>query len=197
MATADAAGRCALLPSLARLGGAKPLAAVGDAMKSDDQTVRDAGYRALANWPDASVADELLDIAKNGDAQAYRVWSLRAYARVVSMPSDRPARQTFEMLAGAMQLAERTEDKRLIVSRLEAVRVPEALELLVSYLDDPELRAAATAAVFTLAKGLSQSHPEQATAALEKILPLTTDAAILQQIPKVLRDIEARKRGEK
>jgi hypothetical protein len=47
--------------------------------------------------------------------------------------------------------------------------------------------------VFTLAKGLSQSHPEQARAALEKIRPLTEDAAILQQIPKVLRDMEARK----
>ena len=97
------------------------------------------------------------------------------------------------MLDSAMNLATRLEDKELIVSRLAAVRVPDALARLLTYVDQPELKNAAVPAVFTLAKGLSQSHPEQARAALEKIRPLTDDAAIRQQIPKVLRDIEARK----
>ena len=105
MAKADAAGQCAVLPSLARLGGEKALAAVRAAMKSADQAVRDAGHRALANWPDASVADDLLEVVKTSDVESYRIWSLRAYARVVSLPSDRPPQQTFEMLRGAMALA--------------------------------------------------------------------------------------------
>ena len=195
MEKADAAGQCAILPSLARLGGERPLAAVHAAMQGRDQAVRDAGYRALANWPDATVANELLDIAKTSEVESYRVWSLRAYARVVSLPSERPPQQTFEMLNNAMELATRTEDRELIVSRLASVRVPDALALLLSFLDDEKLKNAAVPAVFTLAKGLSQSHPDQAKAALEKVHPMTQDAAILQQIPKVLRDIEARKKG--
>ena len=193
MAKVDAAGKCALLPTLARMGGAESLAAVHEAMQSTDQAARDAGYRALANWPDDTVASELLNIAKSSEVDAYRVWSLRAYARVVSLPSERPPQTTFEMLSSAMELATRTEDKELIVSRLAAVRVPDALTRLLAYVDQPELRNAAVPAAFTLAKGLSQSHPDQARAALKKIGPLTEDAAILQQIPKVLRDIEARK----
>ena len=58
------------------------------------------------------------------------------------------------------------------------------------------MKGAAVPAVFTLAKGLSQSHPDQAAEALNKILPLTQDAALKQQIPKVLRDIEARKQNQ-
>jgi hypothetical protein len=139
------------------------------------------------------VAGELLDIVKSNDVEAYRIWSLRAYARVVSLPSERPAQTTYEMLSSAMQLATRTEDQELIIARLGAVRVPDALAQLLAYVDQPELKSAALPAVFTLAKGLSQSHPHQARAALEKIRPLTEDAAILQQIPKVLRDMEARK----
>jgi HEAT repeat protein len=193
MAQVDAAGKCAILPTLARMGGAESLAAVHEAMRSTDQAVRDAGYRALANWPDDTVAGELLDIAKSSEADAYRIWSLRAFARVVSLPSERPPQTTFEMLSSAMDLATRTEDKELIVSRLASVRVPDALARLLTYVDQPELRNAAVPAAFTLAKGLSQSHPEQARAALEKIGPLTEDAAILQQIPRVLRDIDARK----
>lgn len=186
-----------LLPTLARIGGVQALARVHRAMKSGDPAVRDAGYRALANWPDASVADELLDIAKTSDVESYRTWALRAYARVVGLPSDRPPQQTFEMLSGALKMATRTDDKKLIVSRLEAVRAPEALALLLSLVENAELADAAVPAVFTLAKGLSQSHPDEAAAALEKIQPLTKDEATLQQIPKVLRDIEARKQGKK
>ena len=100
------------------------------------------------------------------------------------------------MLSSAMTLATRTEDKALLVTRLGAVRVPDALASLLSLVDDPQLGQAAVPAVFTLAKGLSQSHPDQAKAALERIRSLTSSAAILQQIPKVLRDIDARKQGQ-
>lgn len=186
-----------LLPTLARIGGERALARVHQAMKSDDPAVRDAGYRALANWPDASVADELLEIAKNSEVESYRIWALRAYARVIGLPSDRPPQQTFEMLDSALKMATRTDDKKLIISRLEAVRVPEALALLLSLAENAELADAALPAVFTLAKGLSQSHPDEAAAALKRIQPLTKDEATLQQIPKVLRDIEARKQGKK
>jgi HEAT repeat protein len=181
-----------LLPTLARIGDQAALPAVRRAMQSANPVVRDAGYRALANWPDAIVADELLEIAKTSDVEAYRIWSLRAYARLVALPSERPAQQTFEMLRDAMKLAVRNEDKELFLSRLSAVRVPDALALLMSYVGDPQLGKAAVPALFTLAKGLSQTHPEQAAAALKKIQSLVEDPAIQQQIPKVLRDIEAR-----
>ena len=197
MEKADAAGQCAILPSLARIGGERSLAAVHSAMQSENQAVRDAGYRALANWPDATVADELLEIAKTSEVESYRGWSLRAYARVVSLPDQQPAQQTFGMLKSAMQLATRTEDKELIISRLGSVRVPDALALLLSLLDNKELKNAAAGAVFTLAKGLSQSHPDRAKAALQRVQAITKDAAILQQIPKVLRDIEARTQEQK
>ena len=192
MEKGDTNAQSAILPTLARIGGAEALPAVRKAMQSTDGAVRDAGYRALANWPDASVADELLEIVKTSDVESYRTWSLRAYARVVAIPSDRPAQQTFEMLRDAMKLATRAEDKELFVERLAAVRVPDALALVLTFVDDAELKAAAVAAVFTLAKGLSQSHPDQASEALKKIQPLVQDAALQQQIPKVLRDIETR-----
>jgi len=196
MAEGNGEAQCAVLPTLARIGGQEALPAVRKAMQSTDQAVRDAGYRALANWPDATIADELLEIAKTSDVDSYRIWSLRAYARVVALPSERPAQKTFEMLRDAMKLANRNEEEVLFVSRLAAVRVPDSLDLLLSFVDDTQLKAAAVPAVFTLAKGLSQSHPDQAAAALRKIQPMTQDAALLQQIPKVLRDIDARKQTQ-
>ena len=181
-----------LLPTLARIGDPAALPAVRRAMQSSQVRIRDAGYRALANWPDPLVADELLEIAKTSDVDAYRIWALRAFARLVALPSERPPEETFQMLRDAMPLAVRVEDKQLFLSRLSAVRVPEALELLMSYVGDPGLESAAVPAIFTLAKGLSQTHPQQAAAALNKIQPLVTDPEIEQQIPRVLRDIDNR-----
>ncbi len=194
---ADTTAECALLPSLARLGGEPALDAVHKAMHDRSRAVRDAGYRALANWPDASVADELFNIAKTSPEESYRIWSLRAYARVVSLPNARPPRKTFLMLKNAMELATRDEDRRLILSRLGTVRVPEALELLMSFVDREAFREASIPAAYELAKGLSQTHPEEAKAALVRVESLTDDAAMLQQIPKVLRGIDTRLQKQK
>ncbi|MBN1854979.1 MAG: HEAT repeat domain-containing protein [Pirellulales bacterium] len=190
---ADAAGQCAILPSLARMGGEESLRAVHSAMQSTDRSVRDAGYRALANWPDASVADELFEIARHGNLPAYRVWALRAYARVISLPNDCPPQQTFDRLKQALDLATRIEDKKLILSRFGSVRTIETLALLRDFVDDPELQGTVVAAIFEAAKGLSQTDPEPARAALEAIRSLTQDEALRQQIPKVIQDIDARK----
>ena len=192
MQTGQAAERSAILPTLARCGGSEALAAVHASMRSSDSAERDAGYRALANWPDATVADELLQIARTHEVEAYRFWALRAFARVVSLPSEREPQVTFSMLRDAWNLAKRQQDKELILSRLGTVRTPDALALLVTMLDQPDLRDVSIRAVYESAKGLSQSHPEAARAALEKILTLTDDAALKQQIPKVLRDMDAK-----
>ena len=114
------------------MGGAKSLVAVHKAMQSREAAVRDAGYRLLANWPDATVADELLDIAKTNKVEAYRIWSLRAFARVISVPGAVPPAKAFRMLKAVLPLAARTEDRQLVVERLGAVRVPESLSLLLS-----------------------------------------------------------------
>ena len=190
---ADVPGKTAILPSIARIGGDKALATVHVAMKSPDKTLKNAAYRALANWPDATVADELLEIAKTSDNDAYRIWSLRAYARVVALPNAFLPEDAFKRLKSAMDLATRLEDRKLIVSRLAAVRTPASLELLLSYLDNAELKNDAVGAVFLSAKGLSQSHPDLAKPALKRVQELFKDEAILQQVRKVLRDIEARK----
>ena len=108
------------------------------------------------------VADELLEIAKTSDNDAYRIWSLRAYARVVALPDAFLPEDAFKRLKSAMDLANRLEDRKLIVSRLAAVRTPASLELLLSYLDNAELKNDAVGAVFLSAKGLSQSHPDLA-----------------------------------
>jgi HEAT repeat protein len=127
--------RCVLLPLIGRIGGKTALDAIHAALERDRTDFREAAVRGLCNWPDASVADELLGIVKGSDDRAHRVWALRAYVRVVSLPSSRSNEETLAMFKRSMELASRDEDKTLILSRVAVVRDVATLEWVVPYLE--------------------------------------------------------------
>jgi HEAT repeat protein len=163
MRNSDANARSALLPALARIGDAGALDEVPEAMRSDDQQIRDAGYRALANGlmpPLLKSCWKLLVPAMRRPIGFGRCEPMHAWSRC---PASAHVLQTFEMLKSAMALATRDEDRQLIVSRLGAVRAPETLKYLLELLQEPALRETAVSAIYDVAKGLSQSHPEQSS----------------------------------
>ncbi len=187
LAVADAVTRSALLPTLGRLGDDCGLVLIHAAMQDAREEVRDAGVRALGNWPTVAVADELLGIAKTGKKKSHRVWALRAYARLVALPNPRPANVTFVMLKQAMDLAERAEDKRLVLTRISAVPLPESLAFVVGYLERLDLEPEASAATARLAESLLGSHPEAARAAQERVRGATKDESLLGHVEELLR----------
>src|SRR5690606_1266209 len=72
----------ALLPLLGRIGGDETKQTVLAIINSGEADDREAAIRALANWPDASVADELRSLAKESKVPRHRQWALRALIRV-------------------------------------------------------------------------------------------------------------------
>ena len=100
------------LPVLGRLGGAKALKKIEASLGSPDTSVQEAAVRALCNWPNADVADKLLELARTSENREFRRWALRAYIRVVSLRSERPEAETLAMLQNAFKLADRAEEKR-------------------------------------------------------------------------------------
>jgi hypothetical protein len=175
-----------LLPVLGRLGGARALEVIHAAGNSEDEGLRAASVRALANWPDATVADELLELARGGQRPAYRIWALRGYIRVVMLPDVRPAEETLALLEPALKLATRPEELRLILGRLPAVVSPRSLQIAMQYVDHPTLAAEAVAAAAQLAQSLLPLSPELARDAMKTILPLTTDPVVRARLQRAV-----------
>ena len=190
LAGADVPTRCILLSALGALGGEESLALVHAAMKDRNAEIRDAGIAALANWPDATVVPELLDLAKTTTNDFYRVRALRGVARVAPRPGQLPPQEAFQVLKQAFELAQQPDEKRLILSRMAPVRVPDCLAFALSHLNDPTLQAEATAAAASLAEGMKESHPQQARAAMEKLLQATDDASLRNRLEKLLGDMK-------
>ena len=187
---ADDSEQVALLPVLGRVGGAKALAAVQQAIKSPSPAVREAGIRALTNWPDATVADQLWEIATQDQDAAHMIWALRAFARVLPQLAREQPDQVASRLQTAMSVAEREEDKRLILSRLPAVRSEVALTLALSCLEQAALRSDAIEVTAELGEAMKDTHPKAARAALETIRPLTDNSDLVMHIDKILWNMQ-------
>ena len=169
------------LALLGRLGGPKSLTIIESALGGNDSQSQEAAVRGLCNWPDAKVADRLLDLASNSDNKTYRQWALRAYIRVVSLPDDRPESETLAMLQNAMELADNADDKRLALQRASTVRTMDAVLWIAGYLDDPALSQAACEAIVELAHHRFLRHPN-----MNRFSPILEKAANLSKDPTVV-----------
>lgn len=183
--------RLILLPAVGRIGGEEALAAIQKALESPNAEIRDPAVRGLCNWPDAGVADELLKIVDKSDNQEHRIWALRAYIRVISLPSDAAAKQTLAMFQKAMEKAWRLDEKKLVLSRASAARCVETLRWVLLYVDDPELSRDASLAVVELAhrRELMTPNFEEFSAALKKVIDVCKDRGLADRAKRYLEGL--------
>ena len=187
-AKANATGRCAMLPLLGRLGGKEPLPIVMSAVKSTNPQTQNAGVRALCNWPDATVADRLLEIVKTSQDKSHKVWALRAYIRVITLKSERPETETLAMLKNAMRLADADAQRVLVVQRAAAVRHIETLRWVAPFLDDPALDQAASQTIVELAhhRFLRNPNKKEFAPLLKKVAKISNDNDIVERANRYL-----------
>ena len=167
--------RALLLPVLGRIGGPRAAEIIHAALADTQPDVRAAAVRGLANWPDATVADRLIQLARQADVPVQRVWALRGYIRVVSLPSTRTAEQTVGQLQDAWQLATRDDERKLILQRLPAIVCAASLAMAMNQINEPALQAEAVQAAAQLAEALLPTDPQAARSAIQKILQVNVD----------------------
>ncbi len=174
------------LPLLGRLGGAKALQLIEASLADADPEVKQAAVRALCNWPDATVAGKLWELASGAEDPGARRSALRAYVRVVTLESKRPEAETLRMLQQAMKQAQSAEDKQLVLVRAATVRTLETVDWVAGYLDDPELAQAACESIVELAHHRFLRHPnmDRFGPLLDKVSKLSRDPAIAERAKK-------------
>lgn len=184
------AARASLIRVLGRIGGRRALQTIRAEYPGPDTQVVDAAVRALANWPDPEVIYDLLMIARTSTSQAHAVLALRGYVRLVRLPSEREPIETFRMLEEAMSLAERPEEKKLVLGALAEVRHIDVLMLAELQLGDEALCNEAAVAMLTIARALAAEHPAAALAAIEKACDAATDEKVQQQANETVEFID-------
>ena len=151
IASADGPAKSALLKVLGGIGGKKAMETLRVAYKGGNADVKDAAVRGLCNWPDATAAEPLLELAGEADDLKHQVLAFRGYIRVVGLPSERKAGETLAMYQDAMKAAPRPEEKKQALAGIGKLKDPAAITALAGYLGDKDLRNEAAAAIFRLA----------------------------------------------
>ena len=145
------AAKTTLLEIIAEVGGTKALNTLASAAKSNDPNLQDAGSRLLGKWNSVAAAPVLLDLAKTGPAEKYRVRALRGYlglARKFSMPDAQRA----EMCQNAFETTRRTAEHELALDVLKLHPSADGLKIAMNAMKVPDLKDDATNAAMTIAQ---------------------------------------------
>jgi len=181
--------RLALLSTLGRVGGGKALGILEAALADADAGVHEMGLRGLCNWPDASIAARLGELAKGDEHPEHRTLALRALIRVAPLPDDRTDLQRLESLQAALALCSRDEERNLALGRARAIRTVETLRFLLPYLHQPALAQQACESVVELAhhRGLREPHKAEFHAALDEVIATSQDAVAIDRAQRYQR----------
>ncbi|MFW6171400.1 MAG: HEAT repeat domain-containing protein [Planctomycetota bacterium] len=182
--------RIVLLSALGRVGGTAALKVLKVALAAPSESRHQAALRALCNWPDASVAPQLIELARSEPRRGNRIAALRALIRVAPVPDGRSHMEKLELLRRAMTMCVRDEERKLVLRRAGAVRLPETLQFLVPYLDQPTFTQHACQSIVELAHHRSLREPNEAAfhEALEKVKQVSTDPVVVERADRYQKD---------
>jgi HEAT repeat protein len=195
MGGADVPAKAALVRVLAKAGGPKALAAVRAAVKEADATIQEAGVRALADWPDASVAPDLMEIAKTGVKQNLQVLALRGYVRLANVPADRAAAEKLKMYEAALAAAKRPEDKKMVLGAMGEMKTIAALRVAAALVADETLKEEAAATAVRVARNMgddvrSDEAKADVRAAMQKALEILKGDNVRKEAQGVMQRLD-------
>jgi len=159
----------ALIRLLPLAGGARALQAARAAAANPNESIRDAGVRALTEWPSPDAADDLIAIYREPTVPAHQSLALRGLARLAREANASPSTALIDRYRAILGLAHSDDDRRLILGALGGCFHPDALALALEQRRHLPVRAEADQAVRRIADALKSTHPQQAQAALSAL----------------------------
>jgi len=117
---------------------------------------------------------------------------------MLDLDGDRPEKETAKMYGQALLLAERAEEKKLILAGLANVVHVEALRIVEPYLGEAELRSEAAAAAARIGAEVDEREQIEDEAArqyvkamMDKVISVSQDETAIEMAQKVIENINA------
>jgi hypothetical protein len=186
----DVTTRSSLLRVLGKIGDNSALGVLREGLKDENDSVKQTCIRALAEWPTAEPAADLLKVAQTSENKLHYVLALRGYVRLIGLESNRPAQDTIGMYKQAMSLASDISEKKIILSGLANLKAIDALQVAAVYLEDKSLQQEAEVAVIKIAEAVCESFPAQCKPALQKVSQISKNEFLRDQARELLNRIK-------
>ena len=179
-----------MLSTLGRVGGDKALAVIEKAIADENERTHEIGVKALCNWPTASVAPRLMELAQSDDHSAHKIAALRALIRVAPLRDDRSIADRLQILEKAMIMATRDDERTLALDRARGIRTVASLNFILPYTDNKKFAERACLSIVELAHHRGLRVPNQAVfdKALDKVIATSKDTVVVDRAKRYKKD---------
>lgn len=187
--TIPAADRDELLPLVGRVGGRKLINFVGEIATDADPERRKFGIDALSKWPDASVADKLLEIANKTSDPAERLQAFQGYVKISATRDNRNDKQRLDRMKEAMKAARTPEEQLFVINRTRTAYSVDSVRFIQPYLDEPQFAQLACETIVEIAHHREVRDPNKAEfdKVLDKVIQVTKDPVVVDRAQRYKR----------
>ena len=182
--------RAALLRLLGYTAGAAPLTAVVKAMGDSDAEVRQAAFRALVGWPDATAVPHLVEVARRAPDSADAIVALRDGCLRLAAMEEVPMADRLSAYRSVLEVARRPEEKRQAVSGLSEMPSFGSLDLLKGCGQDAALKNEAVPAAIRVARELGTVNYTRAVAALQELKGMTDQEDLRKKADDAIKSLQ-------
>lgn len=173
---------------IGRLGNRASVKVLLEAMADAEKDVRDAAVRSLADFPNDKPMADLLKIAKTGVDLTHKVLALRGFMRMAEKKRDKKER--VGMLAEALSIADRPDEKKQALGKLGNVDTSASLKVVLPYTGVVGVSREACRATYNIAKRLEKKDPDLVRQAMEKVIANARDERLLRDAKGLLKKVQ-------
>ena len=187
--TAPESERDELLPLVGRVGGAKLIDFVVSIATNENPARRHLGIDALSKWPDATVADNLLNIIEHAANPAERHQAFQAFVKICSTRDNRTDKQRLDRMKEAMKLAQTSEEQTYVINRTRTAYDVEAVRFVLPYVDQPEFAQIACETIVEIAhhRAVRDPHKAEFDTILDKVISVSKDEVVIDRAQRYKR----------
>lgn len=177
------------LSLVGRVGGKKLIEYVGGIATGQDTARRKLAIDALSKWPDASVADLLLDLTNKSSDPSERSLAFQAFVKNSSNRDRRNDKQRLDRMKQAMTLAKTTEEQTLVINRARSAYDVETLRFVLPYVSEEKLAQIACETIVELAHHREIRDPNKAEfdTALDKVISTSKNQTVIERANRYKR----------
>lgn len=176
----------AILEIAAKAGTAEALELEKKTIHSDNPVLASTAIKALAGWPDKSVAPYLLDLARTAAQDTDKLIALRAYIQIAGDEDIKMSKNDrCTMLKKASLLATGVEEKRQIIAALSLTDGPDFYTLITKYIQDPETQSDGERTGLQVLLNLKKRNTPEAQT-LIKLLAASSNATVASKARKMV-----------
>jgi HEAT repeat protein len=196
IATAPETMKISLLSVLSLDESPRSLEILRNSLKDNSGEIRTASIRLLSKWKATDVSSDLLDVAKNAAQANEKTLGLRGYLTLAAN-TDLPADKRLAMCQDAAPLAQRDEEKRLLLGALSNIPSVDALKMTTPMVDSEATRDEASSAVVSIADKLVKADDAAKNAPaviepLQKVIQVNANADLTRKAKNLLKDAQGK-----